>query len=413
MLPSSIVKAYQHLPAPLRKPLSRLKRSADELSLKMKIKPIRLDSCLLGSDNGISGASFARMTGDLRHGSRPISEWPHVKLLRQFDEMDAELWEPAIFEGTEYYQNAVTNIEYLGVYYGAVVPEEIQAGARSFVEEYRGIRPGDANAPVKVRPVKDSSCYLVEEGHHKLAIAFMKGLREVQGVIATNAVSTPVQSLLGDVLWLKGKKELYQPVNSPELERWVTVRRCTDRFAKMAKFLESEGITPAADYSYLDVACSYGWFVSAMTTAGFQAQGVERDPIALSVGRAMYGNRADQVHRSDAVGFLQQLKSDGEKIDIVSCFSLVHHFVVHKFNVSAEEVIQLLDSVAGRVLFYDMGESHEDFFSDRFVGWNPDHIEKWLKANTTFTRIVRLGVDEDAVPPFERDYGRMLFACIR
>jgi hypothetical protein len=81
--------------------------------------------------------------------------------------------------------------------------------------------------------------------------------------------------------------------------------------------------------------------------------------------------------------------------------------------VSAEEVIQLLDSVAGRVLFYDMGESHEDFFSDRFVGWNPDHIEKWLKENTTFTRIVRLGVDEDAVAPFENDYGRMLFACIR
>jgi hypothetical protein len=61
-----------------------------------------------------------------------------------------------------------------------------------------------------------------------------------------------------------------------------------------------------------------------------------------------------------------------------------------------------------------MGQSHEEFFSGRsFVGWNPDYIGKWLKDNTKFSRIVPLGEDEDAVPPFQKSYGRMLFACVR
>jgi hypothetical protein len=61
-----------------------------------------------------------------------------------------------------------------------------------------------------------------------------------------------------------------------------------------------------------------------------------------------------------------------------------------------------------------MGQSHEEFFAGgTFVGWNPDRIQHWLEANTTFKRIVQLGEDEDAIPPFERSYSRMLFACLR
>jgi hypothetical protein len=136
---------------------------------------------------------------------------------------------------------------------------------------------------------------------------------------------------------------------------------------------------------------------------------VERDPMAISVGREMYGLKAAQVHRADSVMFLRGLKT---KYDVVSCFSLVHHFVLNDFGVTPEELLHLLDSATGRVMFFDMGQEHE-YPNSKLAGWNEDRIHSWLKANSTFERIVRMGPDEDAVPPNQHNFSRMLFACVR
>ena len=45
-------------------------------------------------------------------------------------------------------------------------------------------------------------------------------------------VQTPLQELLSRMSWIGGTRELYQPVDAPELERWTLVRKCTDRLAK-------------------------------------------------------------------------------------------------------------------------------------------------------------------------------------
>jgi SAM-dependent methyltransferase len=237
----------------------------------------------------------------------------------------------------------------------------------------------------------------------------MKVMKEVQGLILHPPVTTPVQDLLLDVLWLKNRRELYQPIDSPEVANWVLVRRCSDRLAKMMEFLRAGSMMPPACSSYLDVASSYGWFVSEMSKAGFQGEGVERDPTAISVGRVFYGLKPDQVHRADAVGFLRAHQG---QFDVTSCFSLAHHYILNRQNVSAEELLGLLDSATRRVMFFDMGQSHE-YRDEKFKGWDPDRIQRWLEANTTFTRIVRLGKDEDAVPPNANNFGRMLFACMR
>jgi hypothetical protein len=63
-------------------------------------------------------------------------------------------------------------------------------------------------------------------------------------------------------------------------------------------------------------------------------------------------------------------------------------------------------------MFFDMGESRE-YPGGKLEGWDCGYIHRWLEANTTFTRIVRLGVDEDGVPPNQNNFGRMLFACLR
>jgi hypothetical protein len=418
MIPSLIKDVYHKCPMQVRRLISSLKESCLKLAVKMRLKPIRVDACLWGYENGVSAARFARMIGDLRRASRPISEWPHVKLLRQYDSIGEQIWEPEVFKQTEYFQNAALNIEIFGNYHGAITRDQIQWGAHRFVAAYRGLeilplQEGESyqrdSEEIAVNPVKDSACYQVDEGHHRLAIAYMKGVREVQGLILQPPVTTPLQDLLHDVLWLKGRRELYQPIDSPEVAGWALVRRCSDRLAKMTELLNAEGWMPPESSSYLDVACSYGWFVSEMSKAGFRAEGVERDPNAISVGMVMYGLRPEQVHRADAVGFLRALQ---DKYDVISCFSLAHHYILNHTNASAEELLHLLDSATQHVMFFDMGQSHE-YAESKLNGWDEEHIHRWLEANTTFTRIVRLGADEDAVPPNQNSFGRMLFACMR
>jgi SAM-dependent methyltransferase len=410
---------HQACPMPVRRRILRTREACARLASKLKRKTIDLDACLLGGDSGFSSSSFARKVGDLRRASRPVSEWPHVKFLRQYDAIGEQIWDPDVFKQTEYYQNAALNIELFGRYHNAVALDQVQWGARRFVEVYRGLREilpmqeGESYKrgleEIAVRPVMYSNCFHVLEGHHRLAIAYMKGARQARALITHPAALTPLQELLLDASWLKGRRELYQPIDSPEVAGWPLVRRCSDRLAKMTGFLAVEGLMPPVSGSFLDVASGYGWFVSEMTKAGFRAEGVELDPTAISIGTLMYGLKADQVHRGDSFAFLQSLQC---RYDVTSCLSLMHHYLLNRKNVSAEELLRLLDSVTSRVMFFDMGQSHE-YSAPELKDWDSDHIHRWLQANSTFTRVVRLGPDEDGVPPNQRNFGRMLFACVR
>jgi hypothetical protein len=178
----------------------------------------------------------------------------------------------------------------------------------------------------------------------------------------------------------------------------------------MHHFLKTRGYMPPGGSTYIDLGCSYGWFVAKLQEYGFTTSGVERDPIAASIGKLLYKLSDSQIHQSDCVRFLHEVT---KKYDVVSCFSVLHHFVLGNGRVSAVEFIRLIDSITRRVLFFDTGQSTEAWLKDDLQGWTPDHIENWLRQNTSFKEIVRLGSDEDAVPPFQDNYGRMLFACVK
>jgi hypothetical protein len=349
---SRIKDVYRKLPMPVRRRISSFRDECAPFLVEGKAGAIPIEACLLGGDQGVSATSFARISGDIRRASLPISEWPHVKLLRQYDAIGEQLWEPELFEQTDYYRNAALNIEACGRYFDAFAPGQIQWGARRFVHAYRGgsgnilhdvpAYDRKPNQHITVRPVKESACYEVMDGRHRLAIAYMNGVREVPVRIKSPAVLTPLQQLLLDVLWINGaKRELYQPIDSPEVAGWVLVRRCCDRLEKMERFLRTEGLLPPSSSSYLDVASYYGWFVAEMEKAGFEAEGVELDAIAISVGTAMYGLKPDQVHRGDVVAFL---RSRQKRYDVTSCFSLMHHYVMSSLNISPEGLLGLLDA---------------------------------------------------------------------
>lgn len=414
----TVRELYHGLPLWFREPVFELRRRCHRSGRTVEVRPIPIRGCLLGGDNGVAGSQYARVIGDRRRASRAIEEWPHVRFLRQYLEMGPAVFEPEVFERTDYYRNGSICIEFLGRYFDAVRPEELVDGARRFAECFEGAAGDEPpqfgqsppGARIAVRRILYSDCYQVVDGHHRLAMAYLRGRTEVEVELRRPEVTTPLQDLLLDVLWLQRRQELYQPVEAPELRRWVLTRRCTDRLEKMLAFLRSENAMPPRAGSYLDLACSYGWFVAEMEKAGFASEGVERDPIAAQVGTLAYGLDPARVRRQDCASFL---RNAGRRYDVVSCLSLLHHYLLYRWNVTAEEMLRLLDSVTGRVLFFEMGESHEAFFAGRLNGWNADRIEEWLRANTSFRRIVRLGVDEDAVAPFHESYGRTLFACVR
>ncbi len=371
---------------------------------------VPIDSLLLGGQNGLDGHDYAQATGDLLWTSRRVADGPHVALLRSVAagrSSDHDLL------SSEFAAMARRCIDVSGSYVGATGDAGILRIARGFVDPAGREALDDPavtapGVPVLAVPIQDSDCFQVVDGHHRLARMVVAGETEAAVRLRRRPVTTALQDRLDAMSWIGGERELYQPVEAPELEQsWATVRRCTDRLDKMHAQLTSLGIGRA---DYLDVASCYGWFLAAMSQVGHEVRGVERDPLAPTLGAAVYGLDPSCVTTADAVDFL---RDQPRTYDVVSCFSLLHHFALGRASVSAECLVRLLDDVTGRVLFLDTGQAHEAWFADSLPEWDTDHVRDFLVRHTSFDRVIDLGPDDDAVAPYSHNYGRHLFACVR
>ncbi|MET9022279.1 polysaccharide biosynthesis C-terminal domain-containing protein [Actinopolymorpha sp. NPDC004070] len=434
---------------------------------------VPMDRLLLGIQDGIPASTYAEEFDDLLWASTPVTRGPHADLLRLAAE-HGELTDEAVL-ASPYAEHARRCLRLTGRYFWATDEHGIVEVARSFLaraatdssgevpspvavgtavgtavatERTTGTVPATgtsaggttgpatgtstgtptrasdggeppraaqsgASDPVLVAPIRDSDCFQVIDGHHRLALLAHRGAESASVKVKRVPVTTPLQDLLGQMSWIGGKKELYQPLDAPELQRsWTTVRRCTDRLAMMERRLAAEGIE-GPGHSYLDVACCYGWFVRQLGDRGFAAEGIERDPLAPRLAAGVYGLAPERITVGDAVEFLRAARDAGRRWDVVSCFSLLHHFALGRASVSAEELAELLDSVTGRVLFLDTGQEHEAWFARSLRGWDTEYVGRFLTTHTGFDRVVDLGPDEDAVAPYADNYGRHLFAGIR
>jgi len=362
-----------------------------------------------------SAAQYALITGQPLLPSTPMEKGPHVAFLREYAIEGDKLLSPGRFEQTAYYRNAMESMRYFGHYFPyAKEPHQIVLVAQRFIKQLLNQEivpelPGHTKKgePINVRPIRHSDCFEVIDGNHRVAAAIVRGEKCIEVLPQQEAVLTPMQDLLLKVLWQNGRVELYQPIGLPEVRTWPLVRRCADRFALMRDLLQSRQISGG---SYVDLGSSYGWFVAQMRALGFDAYGVERDPIAIKVGELAYDNSKDFLICRDLVQFLRE---STRKFDVVSCFSVAHHFALGRASITAEEFIGMIDRVTEKVLFFDTGQNHEEWFKEDLQEWDADFIEKWLYKNTTFKRVIRFGTDSDAVGPFEKNYGRTLFACVR
>jgi hypothetical protein len=370
---------------------------------------VPVDRLLLGAQNARSftAEEFAAQAGNLMWASTRVADGPHADLLRRSAAANGGGLSDEEILDSDYGRMALTCVRAQGGWFSATDAEGVVKIARSFLA-------GESSAddrPVLVAPIRGSDCYQVLDGHHRIARAAVEGRPTVDVAVKRFAVTTPLQDLLVRMSWLDGDRKLYQPLDAPELaQSWPVVRRCTDRLDKMVAFLGERDLLPPATTSYLDIASFYGWFVGEMAGRGYAAEGIERDPLAPQVGEAAYGVDPAAIRVGNCEPLLEEA---GRTWDVVSCFSLLHHFVLGRGEIGHEELLRRIDAVTGRVLFLDTGQEHEEWFTESLAGWDAEKVRRTLAENTTFDEIIDLGPDADAVPPHERNYGRHLFACIR
>lgn len=376
---------------------------------------IPVTNLLMGGENGTTGAAFAQLTQNPLRTSTPITRSPQVALLKDYVTLREAVFTPELFMTTAYWENAKLCIYLQGQYFGTTTVDGVIERAKRFVSRFNGERLSDVQygesqpgtLPV-VRRIAKSDCFEVTDGKHRLAIDIMRGARHSRcEVLPDEPVLTPMQHIVLGSSWTQGDTIVYQPLDLPEFRSWPLVRKCTDRLQMMKDFLVRRNMAPG---SYIDVGSSYGWFVKQMGNFGYAASGVDRDATAAAVGTVVYGVDPAQITIDDITQFLAR---DGLRFDVVSCFSVLHHFLLGRGGtMSPVDFIRLVDSVTGSVLFFDTGESHEGWLK-ALTEWDADFIAKWLKENTSFSHVECLGVDGDNVGKYHDQYGRHLFACYR
>ena len=141
------------------------------------------DRLLLGAQNSLSAAEFATRSDNLLWASTRIGDGPHAALLRQAAERP-DLTDDDIVEGP-YGQFAHQVIRLTGNFFAARDNAGIVAVARDYIaQSTSGNTTGDTTdttgrslprTMVRATPIKNSDCYQVIDGHHRVAAAAVPG----------------------------------------------------------------------------------------------------------------------------------------------------------------------------------------------------------------------------------------------
>ena len=350
---------------------------------------VRIDRLLLGLQNGTPAAEFAARFDDPLWPSTRVADGPHVGLLRLSE--GRELSDDDIL-ASDYAVLGRRCIELRGFFFWATDDAGIAEVARNFIAGYRDGPAGRpprahqsaAHSPIRVAPIADSDCFQALDGHHRLALAVVRG--EAWATVRQKwiPVRTPLQRL---VLAASDGHELAQPVDAPELQKsWRARPGCTQRFAQMSGFLAAEGLL-AARTTYLDLPSSYGWFVAEMGSAGFIAEGVDGDRALHAVGRAAYGLGPTQLHAGEPLDFL---RASTRSWDVVSSFGLLPRTWQASGRTGVRQLLAGLDRATARVLFLDSeppgygGETSAPVLT-------PAELIEVVVQETSFDRAVDLG----------------------
>ncbi len=373
---------------------------------------------------GVEAKMWAEITGDLPRASMLLADSPHVKFLEQYREIGEKIFLKRHFKESPYFINAAQCVKIAGHYFGQRTFEGIAGQARAFISLYERMLKGDLSevrypfseghsAPQSLPVVRETwtpNTFQVDDGMHRFAIRWMLGHRRTKAKILPPKMPTALQYLAAKVGRVQARRGLYQPIDGPEFDSsWKCHRHCHDRLEKMLGFL-STGNYNVADLSVVDLGCSYGWFVAEFLKRGADAIGVDINHAALKIGQIAYGVPAGQFVKSNLLNFLDRR---GQTYDVVLLLSVLHHFALRPDFGSPEEILKRADAATGAMLFIDTGQAHEERYRYTLPQWNHDFIVNFVKQHTSFDRVIPLGIDSDGVGLLKRNFGRMLFACVR
>jgi hypothetical protein len=402
--------------------LSKVKRKVSSGLMMFKpkkkqiIKNIAIDKILRGAEGDtLTGLEYIRMTGDKLRPSTKVINGPQVKLLQDYNEFGESIFAPEAFKNSFYYKNALESIHYLGDYFDAARdPQSIVKIARRYVDsfmekdlsKYSHIGHNDYNEKIVVRPILNSDCYQIVSGNHRVASYYLKGKKEILALVNVDETThTYYTELISNVVWDEGK-ELYHPIDLPEMANILLIRKCHDRFQKMMQYLQDQQIDLKTK-SVIDIGSYYGWFVSQFKKQGADAHGLERDFSACRLSMELHSLNENEIHNMPLEDFLE---NNHEKYDIIIFLSVLHHFALGKSYLSAEHVIRKLSEKTNDLMFFDTGEEHESMFNSTLINWNEKTITEFILKNSEFTQVIPLGRDEDGVGKYSDNYKRMLFA---
>jgi hypothetical protein len=371
---------------------------------------IRLDRLLFGGEFGVTGIHWAKYTNDLLRTSKRVTEIPHYILLSDYMENGPEIFNDPKFFNHPYFLNALGVLNSGHNYHGARTAEEVKGVAKKFVNEQEELSKN--TQPIRVRKVKGTDFYQIVDGHHRSAIFAMTGMTRIRcKVDYFNFEKTAIQELLEFTFWNTSEKVLYQPLPVPEASQMTLVRKCDDRFDKMAKFLESKQIlNPGGTNTFLDIGSYFGYFPSAFKKLGLRVFALERDPFACKIAETVYGLNDEEIINLDLDTFLNTSTS---QFDVVSCLSVLHHFLNDRENGNADKFLNLISKKTRHFLFLEMGTEAESWFSESLQGWDQEKVIEWVFKNTDFDSVNLLGEDSDGVNKFFGNFGRQLMVFSR
>ena len=375
---------------------------------------VKLEKILWGGEQGIPASVYSRKTLNYRRSSTLLKESPHVQLLEIYQKIGDKLFENEYFKGTAYYRNILECIDQCGNYFNIKDPKEADHQIRRFIDHFNGKNlpkihhQSDEKTPL-IAPNAFSDLYEVVDGIHRLAIDYVNGVEEVECRISSQQTVTFLQELVIGNKWTPGQKLLYQPIDAPEFERFTLVRKCSDRYQLMIDFLESRGID-LKNKKYIDLGCSYGYFMSKMQELGMVSYGIDTCPNSIMLAQICYQIPKERLLCLSVENFFEL---NEEKYEVVSLLSVLHHFLLNRGTITAKELIQEVDKITERVLFLDSGQNHEEWFKETLSEWNEAALIEWLKEHTSFNEVISLGKDEDNIGVYTPNYQRSFIACIR
>ena len=381
-------------------------------------KTVNLDKVLIGQQAGIPLDQWILRTKEYQRISVPISKSPYANFLKSIIEDPLRLTNESFLESTDYFEMMSLCIEKTGHYMSITKKKNLYRQADYFYELFQNFNNtkepsqhneehegrSTKNSPIKVKKILYSDCYEIVDGHHRSAIAHVKGDKTIDVEIIDDTLSY-LQKII-----LKSQQtfgiELYQPLNKLEVSNWKTIRGCKDRFEMMKTFLSKNNYSKG---SYLDMPCSYGFFVQNMKELGYDSKGIDIDQSSIQVAHEINGLTLE-IQKGDIIKYLENTE---DRFDVVSCMSLIHHFVMGRIDYPYVNIIKGLDKVTKKVLFIDTGQNHEKQYKGELDLWDDAYIINQILENTSFKNYEILGKDSDNTGTNTGKNGRSFFAFTR